>query len=586
MKKTVRRMISLIIAVMMIAAMAAPAMAGATDAGTITVTSDTKALKEKTLVAYKILDATYSGSGDSKGVAYTVPSYMYSFFNSYSKFSTQLASLTPGTAAYNKAVTDIIATWGNDSTELQDFAEAARDAVKTATGATSYPLTVDAAGTSATVSNVDFGYYVIDDQSVASNTNTVSAVMVDSAVPSATVALKASTPTITDKKIINSVNGSTETTPNDDHTNNAAIGDTVNFEVDTKVPDMRGYNKYIFVVNDTLSAGLTYEGTGSGAAAVKTAQDVKVKVDGTDLKYATDYTVRVENNVLKVVFTDSFFNAYKAPSNIGKSIVITYGATLNNSAAVKDGNTNKVSVVYSNNPATDYTGDPEHPGEPTPHEPVGESTTKETKTYTTALKVAKKDETGNVLTGAEFTLAGVRLDTVLVSGTEFLEDAGGTYYKLDDGTYSLTSPSGYAGKMYKKSVYTDRPTVKAENVSYKGYVDESGNVVFKGLAAGTYTLTESVVPEGYNGIDPLTVTVSFSKPEGSEDYAFKVSTDGTTFTDVDTDGDLDISVTNKKGSVLPTTGGIGTTIFTVIGLILMVGAAVVLITKKRLSNKR
>ena len=112
----------------------------------------------------------------------------------------------------------------------------------------------------------------------------------------------------------------------------------------------------------------------------------------------------------------------------------------------------------------------------------------------------------------------------------------------------------------------------------KAFVDEaSGIVKFTGLGAGSYTLTETVTPKGFNTIDPIKFEILFN-------------TETKTFSSSNNEIDLDIvngtfttTVVNEAGSKLPSTGGMGTTLFYVFGSVMFVGAAVLLITKKRMA---
>lgn len=116
---------------------------------------------------------------------------------------------------------------------------------------------------------------------------------------------------------------------------------------------------------------------------------------------------------------------------------------------------------------------------------------------------------------------------------------------------------------------------------------------FSGLDDGYYRLTETKAPEGYNKLEsPIEFTISATHDENSSDPKLtdltgNVTSGEATFTSSltgETDGSLTTNVVNKSGTQLPSTGGIGTTIFYVVGGILMVGAAILLITKKRAEN--
>lgn len=113
------------------------------------------------------------------------------------------------------------------------------------------------------------------------------------------------------------------------------------------------------------------------------------------------------------------------------------------------------------------------------------------------------------------------------------------------------------------------------------------------MDAGQYILTETVTPAGFNTIDPITFTVTATHEivwttQGRTDVLTDLKGDKVTgeitFTSDKTKGSLTATVINKKGSVLPSTGGIGTTIFYVVGAILMIGAGVILVSRRRVNK--
>ena len=120
--------------------------------------------------------------------------------------------------------------------------------------------------------------------------------------------------------------------------------------------------------------------------------------------------------------------------------------------------------------------------------------------------------------------------------------------------------------------------VKGEEVGEEMFsASGTGKFNIVGLDAGTYTLLETTTPSGYNTCEPITVIISATHTEKKE------GTDATT--DLTNSKNMNNKVVNKKGSTLPSTGGMGTTIFYVVGSILVLGAAILLITKKRMSAR-
>lgn len=418
--------------------------------------------------------------------------------------------------------------------------------------------------------------------------------------------------------------------------NNKSIGDTVNYEITTAVPTKAAdYDYYYFIIRDTMSKGLTFKSID------------KVTIGGQPAVEGTDYNVQynLDGYTFQIALTD-------AKAHVGQAVIVDYSAVLNNDAVVgESGNPNKADLQYSNNPNYKYDGtdDENHPGFPdkTKNVPTGETPEDVVVTYTTKIKVTKVDQDKQPLSGAEFTLTGDTVNTVLVSQDKFTAAADGQYYKLTDGTYTKEAPvtadkmvaaaagatkgyvaaeADYAGDdaitvggvayrpfvsatdngkdvfvlveanadMYENTtqMYAKSTELVAKNnndsVNVVGAVDENGVVTFEGLSAGTYTLTETKVPDGYNGIDPITFSIAWEAPEtvatGAEKCTWKVA-------DGDNSGvvyngaaeQFELQVVNQKGNVLPETGGIGTTIFYAIGGLMVAAAAILLVTKKRMS---
>lgn len=373
--------------------------------------------------------------------------------------------------------------------------------------------------------------------------------------------------------------------------NEASIGDTVNYEITGTLPsNLDDYKEYYYVFTDTLSKGLTFN------------NDVKVTVDGTDLTqyFYVNATVYSETNGTTITVGIQDLKRLNQLEGVtitkDSKIVVTYSATLNENAVIAgDGNPNDVILDYSNDPNHSGNGNPEQPPEnpdkPTPEHPTGETPKSETVTYTTELTILKTDEKGQILPGAEFTLTGDGVNIVLVTTETFTEDTNGEYWKLKDGTYTTTAPTiaedetdnsadydDTTMKYSKTTTLTAKGTGQTET-KVVGVIDSEGHVTFTGLGAGKYTITETTTPAGYNTIAPITFKITFN-PETK-----KFASDNENIV-VGEDNKLDTTIVNEAGSLLPSTGGMGTTLFYVIGGILVIGAVVLLITKKRMSVEK
>lgn len=557
-----KRKLSILLVLIMVLAMGVPALA-AGGTGSITINgNETFSLDGREFNAYKILDVTL---GANDAVAYSVPTGMETFYQA--QFPS--ISATPPSSAFDQAVMAAIGAMTTDSEAMEEFGKAALAAAKaTGSGITPVSATGTATPHTAVFSDIPLGYYVIEDTTTPAPGNVVSALMIDTTMPNAEIDVKATLPKI-DKDILE---GDPET---EEKTNEVSIGDTVKYQIKTQVPDMRGYNKYYFIVNDTLSKGLTY------------ADNMIVKIDGVTKIVGADndtgdYHVEKTDNSdgttsLVIVFHN--FLQYKEGST-GKDVVITFDAILNDEAAIGTSNDNDVTLTYSNNPKFDYKGK-NIPGD---DEPTGETPKSTTKTYTTSITILKKDDKDNILTGAAFKITGEGVNLVVTTGDVFVEDTSGTFWKLKDGSYTTETPTTATEEYYESTTVKYKKESKvtidsnATGIDVEAFVDADGKVVFAGLGAGVYTITETVVPKGYNGMDPIELTISFDKTTEE----FSVTSPAEMYGNTNT---IKLKVVNKTGAELPGTGGIGTTIFYVVGGVLALAAVVLLVTKKKMSSK-
>lgn len=449
-----------------------------------------------------------------------------------------------------KTVAEKLASFKDDSDEAVAFAKLAGKFLTTATASSSTgQITVPA------------GYYLLKDVTTA--THDALSLNILKVVKDVTVNPKADHPTV-DKKIGTDISSGVAA-------NEATIGDKVPFVIASKVPQMQGYTKYFFVLNDSMTAGLTYN------------KDVAIKIDNTTLA-AEAYDVVYDDtaNTMKIVIKN--FIDYK--SEAGKDIVVTYSATLNEKADLTQaGNKNTVKLTYSNNPNVDYKGD----NEPDTTDPVGETPEHVTVTYSTQLQLTKVDgKDKSKLEGVEFQITGISIKTAVSNGEYFKQDAAGTYYQLKDGTFTETTPtaetkSKYVSTSVKYAKVTDTTEkTKMQKVTARGTTGADGVITFGGLGEGTYFITELKTLGGYNLLTaPITVKIDATLGTTSCTWTATVNGDPATF---DTDKNMvKLTVENNKGSELPITGGIGTTIFYVIGGLLVCGAVVMAITKKKLS---
>lgn len=392
------------------------------------------------------------------------------------------------------------------------------------------------------IDNLAAGYYLVkdEDNSIGANKEDAYTNYIMEVVGAVTVKPKSAVPTVT-KKIVEDGTEKDATT--------AKVGDVVNFELTGTLPDnYADYTKYQYEFHDTLSKGLTYNGD----------VEVFVKNGETETKLAsTSYTVEPENRqtttpsqdtAITVKFANLKENTVTGADNTtvtidkNSTIIVKYSATLNENAVVGEaGNTNTVNLVYSNNPNGTSTG-----------------TTKDDKVtvYTFQLNVTKVDGTNN----------GTRL--------------AGAKFKL---YYEKNGTKNYATVNLSEGDNKDKITgwTATETEGTVLTTDNNGNITVKGLKEGTYYLEETKAPDGYNKLTaPVKVDIA-NNPNSI--YELKsVEADGKAGTVAQAVGT--ITIANNKGSTLPSTGGMGTKLFYTIGGILMAGAAIVLVVRKRRSD--
>lgn len=557
--KKMRKLASILLALVMAFAMALPVSAANETSHTITITNEKSG---HTYEAYQVFKGDIS-DGKLTNIEWGACVDGEAVLNDLVELEAYKDCKTA------EAVADVLAGFGDNSTELDAFAEIVGAHLTTTVAGTS---TENAS--SYTISVNGDGYYLVKDKD-ASVTGSGDAYTkyILKVVGDVTVEAKAEAPHL-EKKIVEG----------DDRVdaNNASVGDTVNYELTSNVPSMDGYDRYYFIIHDTLSDGLTFN------------NDVAITVGNKQLEKDTDFTVTQNGRSVKIVFNN--FIQYKNQKDA--QIKVSYSATVNENAIIGNtGNPNEVYLEYSNNPNVSPKGENE-PGSDD-GKVTGETPKDIVITYITGIELIKVDESGNRLTGAEFEITGDKLNKVKTVKEVFTESTEGTYYKLKDGTYTETAPSDDTSSKYEstetKYVKSEEVewTTTSESVKAKATVGSDGVLRFDGLAEGTYTIHEIKAPDGYNLLkedievnitctEPTTVTAETNEAVWKYTISGAVTAGETTATD----GIVRITVENKSGATLPSTGGMGTTLFYVIGAILVIGAGILLITKRRMSSRK
>ncbi|MCI8506241.1 MAG: isopeptide-forming domain-containing fimbrial protein [Lachnospiraceae bacterium] len=383
---------------------------------------------------------------------------------------------------------------------------------------------------------------------------------------------KSEQPTL-DKKITGSTGK--DTSDGNESGNDVAIGDTVNFEIDTKIPSYSAsYTKVTVKITDTLGKGLTL----AEAVGDKPVGNLVVMVNGEEVAAGDDtFTYTPADD--KKSFEISFVSAY-ALAHSGEDVVVTYDAVLGEDAGINfDANTNTAKLEYTN-------------------DPNGETNEIEDKTYTYTF-------------GIDASLTGTWEDvtTELIKTGEEIDTVTGGKSPLDGATFTLTN--NVTGAVYttisgKGEVGKD---VDADGELLPGVTEvagmKPGYLKFTGLDAGEYTLKETKAPEGYSlneketevvieaeynddgTLKKYTITVNGEKTSnyvGNYDNGMTITSNPKHENDWSEISDTE-EIANTKLSALPSTGGIGTTIFTVAGCLIMIVAAGLFFASRRKTAK-
>lgn len=529
--KTAKKLFSVLLAFVMVLALAVPAFAVGEDSdtttGSITITNPIEGV---TYTAYKIFDVTYND--DKTAYAYTIDSNdaWYSTVNTYAQTNSNELTLTQvgSTTTYNVSV--------SDSFSAASFAVALGTALKANTSGFSDTATALQSGTDEkpTANNLALGYYFVSNTSTATN----ALFSLDTTNPDVEIRDKNQLPQI-EKEVAAEENGIY------DNETSVSVGDTVYFQVTitTEAGTDADGNPVAqsYVLHDKMTDGLTFN-----------SSSVTVTLNGIAVTNNTDYTVTTPGSeetdnacTFEVSFKEDFLKNLKAYDKI----VISYSATVNGDAVTVDEVKNTATLNFGDNQKIDTEKDPT-----------------EIKTYSFDLI-----KTGPALGGEVDT--GYYQVTDENSTTTYYNKLDGAKFKLYDAVTGgneivLMQRTDTEGNTYYRPATADEKT----QAGFSAAVIEAGQATIKGLAAGTYYLEETEAPDGYN---PLKARVEVIITD--EDLSFSSVSNTNTLTG-------GIQVINETGTELPSTGGMGTTIFYVIGGVLVVAAIVLLVTRKRMNN--
>lgn len=368
--------------------------------------------------------------------------------------------------------------------------------------------------------------------------------------------------------------------------NNAAMGDTVHYCLESQLSEMNGYDAYTFIVHDELDAGLTFN------------NDVAVKIGGTDyegktVEYATKENGPYGSTLPEIekgkklyihITLNGLTQQYK-----GQLVSITYSATVNEKANIGNTpNTNAAYLEYSNNPNESQQN--------------GQTSTTETpkttvSTYVAGIQISKVSPKDNLLPGAQFKIEAKEgtdpINQLNVTGYSFAaaeNDSGEPYYKEGD-SFVTVAPNESDQKYVAKGGTNLNNGRSIVGMTGDGEHSTQLSVLrFDGLKAGTYTITEVLAPTGYKKLnDPIVVEITFAENDGHDGYHWSYKVTGGTEGDIKlgeaNDGVQSFKIVNQHGLTLPFTGGAGANLLAGVGLALMAAAAAAILYIKHRKDR-
>lgn len=571
MQKIIHKMAAVVAVVaLVVGSLLTASPAYATGESASLVVKGSEQLNGKEIYALKMFDLTKNTDG---AIAYTLVEEWEDFFTSAAenKYGCQgLEGETLSRKAY-EYVAQLTGDNQNDTTtQLSTFASEAADYVldnpsafstdrKTAMGAETSP---DSGEYQAKFTGLDYGYYLVYPLgSTGNGMRDTYAMLYNVDEKSVEISMKSEYPTV-DKEIVE-----------DDDTvsgNTAQIGDTLTFTLTAKVPDVSAYDEYYqFAFVDTLSKGLKFNERSIKVQWAQNADGQFTDIEGTNYKVTEptytgsgESSLRVDFGTQKTVGDDpdtkqvyDALNLFKGHK--GWTIKVTYTVTLTEAAVVVDeANTNSAKVEFTTDP--DSTG-------------TGSSTEDITKTYTFGFGIDKqKGNTGGAANGP---LAGAVFKIYKDSGTDASKwDSSDTVVEFKRQT---TSPKGGY----------DYYTVDANGSDT--LTTTTNKLYVCGLEPGTYWIEEFSAPDGYNkmaGYMKVVISAEVDKSTGElKSHSIKFTNpDGTDVApQPDHNNNHTIQIINKTGSLLPETGGMGTIVFTVVGVAIVAGGIVWFASRRR-----
>lgn len=565
--KAIKKILAILVVLCVVFSCGALAAIAAEPTGSITIQNpgnSNATVAGKTFKVYKIFDATTSGNNTSYSwykEGGNIP--FYDFFYGANGIVGQNVENgnVQGAVKYLAEKNS-----GGNNFELSQVAEKLHDYIVEKNIAYVEKITASDTATSVTVSDLSYGYYLVYDDTDLSGDGTSavrSAVMLSNVNKDAVITLKANRPQILKQiKKHNEEYGKGTS---------VSIGDTVTFKITTVVPSHTLYTDYTYYVEDVMHDGLVLD-----------VDSIKVYQNDTELE--GDFTLTTtglsEGVDFKVDFTALMNDDDKY--EIGDELVIIYDAKVTNAIQAQKANQNTAKLTYSNDPtAPTSTGSVSDVANVYSYQFVFTKFAEDTHGVLTNVRLA----------GAEFKLYRVveGQEDQLITFTTIEK----THESTEEGGQATTYiqyvvAEGNTGSVDTLTTHNEgKATISLGHLNMGGHL---GDVSIFGLAEGTYKLVETKAPDGYVIADkPFEIKI--------EDQIGELGSVGTLTVTGQYDGEIgDIvntngiaesiltvwaEITNRPGSALPETGGIGTTLFTVLGVILMAGAVAFFISRKR-----
>ncbi len=567
--KAIKKVLAVLVCLCVVCSCAVFAAFAAEATGSITIQNPSNSnatVAGKTFNVYKIFNATTNGNNTSYswyedgGV---IPFYDFFYGANGVVEKDKVNGNVQGAVEYLAEKNS-----GGNNFELSQVAEKLHDYI-TAKGTISPVKTVTAAdsATSVSISELSYGYYLVYDNTTLEGSAVRSAVMLSTVNKDAVVTLKANRPQILKQiKKHNEEYGKGTS---------VSIGDTVTFKITTAVPSHTLYTNYTYFVEDTMHDGLTLD-----VGSIKVCKNNIELQDGfsvttTGLSSGVDF---------KVDFTDLMNDETKY--NIGDELTIEYNAKVTSDIEAQKANQNTAKLTYSNDPTDlDSTGNVSDVANVYSYQFVFTKFAEDTHGVLTNVRLA----------GAKFELYRVveGQPDQLITFTE-----KNAVHEVEVNGVTTTSSyiqyivaEGNTGPVKTLETHNEgEATISLDHLNMGGHL---GDISIFGLAEGKYKLVETKAPDGY--VLPTTPFEIEIKDEIGE--LGSVGTLNVTASHLDTDAGHVVNtngiaesiltvwaeITNKPGSALPETGGMGTTIFTVIGIVMMVGAVAFFTSRKRSS---